>query len=133
MQTQPEFRRSGRSCHEYIIKLEDDMTLSPYFAVSYNRSETGMYFKSLFELHPGTHILIRTDDYTWNHNIIPAKVVWCKELGTTTIFRYGVGVEFLKPETKAGLNESLPVAPQVKAPVTIKSGVVIQMEKRRPE
>jgi hypothetical protein len=50
MQAQPEFRRSGRIGHECIIKLEDDLTLSPYYAVSYNLSETGMYFKSLFNL-----------------------------------------------------------------------------------
>ena len=98
MQAKPEFKRSERFGHESIIKIEDGLTLSPYYAVSYNLSETGMYFKSLFEMYPGAHILIRIDDYTLSQNQVPAKVVWCKKLENTTSFRYGVGVEFLQPE-----------------------------------
>ena len=111
MQAQPEFRRSGRLGHECIIKLEDDQTLSPYYAVSYNLSETGMYFKSLFELYPGAHILIRIDDYSLSQNQVPAKVVWCKKLENTTSFRYGVGVEFLKSEKNVGSKAFLPHFP----------------------
>ncbi len=98
MKAKPEFRGSARIGHEYIIKLEDDLTLSPYYAVSYNLSATGMYFKSLFELSPGAHILIRMDDYTLSRTQIPAKVVWCKPLENKAIFRYGVGVKFLDPD-----------------------------------
>jgi Tfp pilus assembly protein PilZ len=133
MQPQPEFRRSERIGHECIIKLEDDQRLSPYYAVSYNLSETGMYFKSLFELHPGAHILVRIDDYILDQNIVPAKIVWCKNLGTTASFRYGVGVEFLKSEKNVGLYASLPIAPQMKTQNTNKGGVVVKMKKRLPE
>ena len=80
MQAKPEVRKSDRFSHESIIKYGDELTLSPYYAVSYNFSETGMHFKSLFELYPGTHILIDIDDYTSGQNQIPAKVVWCKKL-----------------------------------------------------
>jgi len=57
-----EHRKSERFVHEYIIKFEDDLTLSPIYAVSYNLSETGLYFKSRIELYPGTHIRLITDD-----------------------------------------------------------------------
>jgi Tfp pilus assembly protein PilZ len=130
MLAQPEFRRSGRISHECIIKLEDDLTLSPYYAVSYNLSETGMYFKSLFELHPGAHILVRIDDYISDQKLVAAKVVWCKNLGTSAGFRYGVGVEFLKTEKNVGLYASLPIAPPMKTPNTKKGGVVVKLEKR---
>jgi Tfp pilus assembly protein PilZ len=133
VQAQPEFRRSGRLGHECIIKLEDDQTLSPYYAVSYNLSETGMYLKSLFELHPGAHILVRIDDYILDQNLVPAKVVWCKNLGTTASFRYGVGVEFLKSEKNVGMYASLPIAPQMKTQNTNKGGVVVKMKKHSPE
>ena len=133
MQAKPEFRRSERLGHEFIIKLEDDLTLSPYYAVSYNLSETGMYFKSLFEMYPGAHILIRIDDYTLSQNKVPAKVVWCNKLETTATFRYGVGVEFLRSEKNASAKAPLPIAPRMKTPNRKESGVVIQMDRRQPE
>ena len=123
MQAQPEFRRSGRHGHECIIKLEDDQTLSPYYAVSQNLSETGMYFKSLFELYPGAHILIRIDDYSLSQNQVPAKVVWCTKLKNTTSFRYGVGVEFLQLEKNVGSKAFLPITPQMKIPEKIRVGL----------
>ena len=57
-------------------------------------SETGMNFKSLFELYPGAHILIMIYDFTLSRYQVPAKVVWCKKLENTNRFRYSVGVEF---------------------------------------
>jgi len=132
MQAKPEFRRSERFGHECIVKLGDDQALSPYYAVSYNLSETGMYFKSLFELYPGAHILVRIDGYELSRNPIPAKVVWCQKLETGATFRYGVGVEFLQPEKSAGLKASLPITPRMKRPNRKESGVVIQMERRQP-
>jgi hypothetical protein len=92
MQAKPEVRKSDRFSHESIIKYGDELTLSPYYAVSYNFSETGMYFKSLFEMYPGVHILIRIDDYSLSQNKVPAKVVWCKNIENAATFRYGVGV-----------------------------------------
>ena len=132
MQAQPEFRRSGRHGNDCIIKLEDDQTLSPYYAVSQNLSETGMYFKSLFELHPGAHILVRIDDYTLDQDIVPAKVVWCNKLETAATFRYGVGVEFLKSEKNAGLKASLPITPQMRMAKRDKGRVVIKMQRHLP-
>jgi len=130
MQAKPEVRKSDRFSHESIIKYGDELTLSPYYAVSYNFSETGMHFRSLFELYPGTHILIDIDDYTSGQNQIPAKVVWCKKLEDTARFRYGVGVEFLKSEKNVGLKATLPITPQVRPLTKNKGGVVIKMEKR---
>ena len=132
MQAQPEFRGSGRHGHECIIKLEDDQTLSPYYAVSQNLSETGMYFKSLFELHPGAHILVRIDDYTLDQNIVAAKVVWCNKLETAAAFRYDVGVEFLKSEKNAGLKASPPITPQMRMAKMDKGRVVIKMQRHLP-
>jgi hypothetical protein len=133
VQAIPEIRRSERVGYEYIIKLEEDWAPSPYYAVSYNLSETGMYFKSLFELYPGTHILIRLDDYASSQNQVPANVVWCKKLKDTDRFRYGVGVEFLQLENDFGLEPSPPIAPQMKTLNNNKGGVVIKMEKRLSE
>jgi Tfp pilus assembly protein PilZ len=115
MLAEPRFSRSERFRHESIIKIEDDVALSPYYAVSYYLSEAGMYFKSLFELSPGVHILIRIDDYTLSGNQVPAKVVWCKKLDDTNSFHYGVGVKFLQSEKTSGLKEFLPITQQMKA------------------
>ena len=133
MQAKPEDRKSERLGHECIVKIGDAQALSPYYAVSYNLSETGIHFKSLFEMYPGAHILIRIDDYELSRNQVPAKVVWCKKLETAAIFRYGVGVEFLQSEKNAGLKASLPITPRMKRPNKKESGVVIQMERRQPE
>jgi PilZ domain len=130
MKVKPEFRRSERFGHESIIKFGDDGTLSPYYALSQNLSETGMHFKSLFELYPGAHIHIRIDDYTLSQSQAPAKVVWCKKLENTDRFRYSVGVEFLQVEKNVGLKASLPITPQMETPKRDKGGVVIKMEKR---
>lgn len=130
MQAKPEFRKSDRFSHESIIKYGDEPTLSPYYAVSYNLSETGMYFQSLFVLYPGTHILINIDDYTSYQNQVPAKVVWCKKLEGTASFRYEVGVEFLRIEKKVGFKESLLIPAQVSPLIKNNVGVVIKMEKR---
>jgi hypothetical protein len=97
MLAQPEFRKSERFLHKSIIKLENDFTLSPYYAVSNNLSEAGICFKSIFELFPGARILIRIDDYTSKENPVPAKVVWCKKLKDQSNFCYEAGAEFLKP------------------------------------
>jgi Tfp pilus assembly protein PilZ len=133
MQAKPEFRKSERFDHESIIMLGEDHTLSPYYAASYNLSETGMYFKSLFQMYPGTQILIKIDDYKTSRNQVPAKVVWCKELENTATFRYGVGVEFISLEKNVGVKAPLPITPRMKTPNKKEGGVVIQMEKQLPE
>ena len=136
MQTKPEFRRSQRFGHEYIIRLGEDLTptaLTPYYAVSQNLSETGMHFKSLFELHPGALLSIMIDDYALSRNQIPAKVVWCKKLENTATFRFAVGVEFLRLEKGSEIRASLPASPLMKAPSKKEGGVVIQMSKRSAE
>ena len=130
MQTKPEFRRSERLPHEYIIQLGEELTLSPYYAVSHNLSETGMYFKSLFEMHPGAQIRIVINDYISSQNNVPARVVWCKKLEGTATFRFGVGVEFLQAQPNSGSTASLPMAPRMKSPGNLEGGNVIQMSKR---
>jgi Tfp pilus assembly protein PilZ len=133
MQVKPEFRRSERLGHESIIQLGTDHTLSPYYAVSYNLNETGMSFKSLFEMHPGAQVFIKIDDYTLSRNQIPAKVVWCKELEHTDTFRFAIGVKFLQMEKNVAIKTPLPVAPRRKTPTKKEGGVVIKMEKRSTE
>jgi Tfp pilus assembly protein PilZ len=125
MQAKPEVRKSERLGHECIVKIGDAQALSPYYAVSYNLSETGIHFKSLFEMYPGAHILIRIDDYELSRNQVPAKVVWCKKLETPSTFKYAVGAEFLQPERNAGIKASHLVAPRRKAPNKTESPVTI--------
>jgi hypothetical protein len=127
MQAKPEFRKSERFSHESIIKLEEDLTLSPYYAVSYNTSEAGMYFKSLFELYPGAHIRIRIDDYTFSQNSVPAKVVWCKKLVNSAVFRYGVGVKFLQMEKSFGSKTYMPSSSRRQTRSDNEREVVIEM------
>jgi hypothetical protein len=127
MQVRPEFRKSERFRHNYIIKFGADLSLSPYYAVSSNLSETGMYFKSAFELYPGARLHIIIDDYTSVQNQFFAKVVWCKKIENSNSFRYGVGVEFLRSENNFGLKTSPPIPPQIKTPDKNKRGVVIAM------
>jgi len=93
MHAKPEFRESERFRHEHVITLEDDPTLTQYYAESCNLSERGMYFRLPFELYPEDHVLVRIDDYKFSQNQVPAKVVWCKKLEDTSFFSYGVGVE----------------------------------------
>jgi Tfp pilus assembly protein PilZ len=128
MQAKPEVRKSDRFSHESIIKYGDELTLSPYYAVSYNFSETGMYFKSLFEMYPGVHILIRIDDYSLSQNKVPAKVVWCKNIENAATFRYGVGVEFLQSEKNFGSSVSFSITPRMKALNKKEGGVVIRKD-----
>lgn len=127
MKAKTKLRKSDRFDHGSILSLGDDRTLSPYYAVSQNLSETGMYFKSLFELYPGAHIRIRMDDYTSDNDQIAAKVVWCKELKDTSTFRYGVGVEFLQAPRDSVLKAVRPTAQRTKPSKTEKDGVVIHM------
>ena len=129
MQVKPEFRKSERFGHENIIKFDDDRALSPYYALSRDLSETGMNFKSLFELYPGAHILIMIDDFTLSRYQVPAKVVWCKELENTNRFRYSVGVEFLQLQKDFGLKASLPIAPRMKRQNMRTDEAVIEMGK----
>jgi hypothetical protein len=102
MQVKPECRKNERFSHEYIIMLGADRTLSPHYVVSYNLSETGMYFKSIFELHPGSQILIGLDDYTSCRNQVQARVMWCQKIENGTALRYAVGVAFLQPQKTIG-------------------------------
>jgi Tfp pilus assembly protein PilZ len=133
MQAKPEFRRSERFRHESIVKLEDDLTLSPYYAVSYNLSDAGMYIKSLFEMYPGVHILMRIDDFAVSHDPVPSRVVWCRELENPAVFRFGVGVEFLQPEKNRSLKASIPILAHTKTRDSKEGGVVVRMQKRLPE
>jgi len=130
MQVRPEFRKSERFGHESIIKFDDDRALSPYYALSRDLSETGMNFKSLFELYPGALILIMIDDFTLSRYQVPAKVVWCKKLENTNRFRYSVGVEFLQLQKNFGLKASLPIAPRMKRQNMRRDEAVIEMGKR---
>ena len=125
MQAKPEVRKSERSVHECIVKIGDEQALSPYYAVSYNLSETGIHFKSLFEMYPGAHILIRIDDYELSRNQVPAKVVWCKKLEASSTFKYAVGAKFLQPERNTGIKASHLVAARRKAPNKTESRVTI--------
>ena len=127
MQVKPEFRKSERFGHENIIKFDDDRALSPYYALSRDLSETGMNFKSLFELYPGAHILIMIDDFTLSRYQVPAKVVWCKKLENTNRFRYSVGVEFLQLQKVFGLKASLPIPPRMKRQNMRRDEAVIEM------
>jgi hypothetical protein len=110
MQPKPESRKPGRINQKGIIMLEDDLGVTPYYAVSYNRSEWGMHFKSLFEFHRGAQVFIRIDDYTVSQNRVPARVVWCKPIEDSKRFRYEVGVEFLRQARDADLKIPPPAA-----------------------
>ena len=112
MQAKPESRKSGRFSHECIVKLGGDQAPSPRYAVSFNLSETGMYFRSLFELHPGAHIIIRIDDYELSRNQVHARVVWCKEIETTSSLKYGIGAEFIPSEWRVNLKAFSRLSPR---------------------
>ena len=129
MQAKPEFRKSERFGHENIIRFEDDRALSPYYALSCDLSETGMNFKSLFELYPGAHIRIMIDDFTLSRYQVPVKVVWCKKLENTNRLHYSVGVEFLQLQKNFGLKASLPIAPRMKTQNMRRDEAVIEMGK----
>ncbi len=133
MQTKPEFRRGERVRHEYIITIWEDLTLSPNYAVALNLNETGLHFKSLFEMVPGTPIWILMNDSISRQKMVPARVVWCKGLDNSAAFRYGGGVEFLQAQTEPDLKPSGPIASHIEAAGKKRGGVVIQMSKRSPE
>jgi hypothetical protein len=132
MPAQKECRKSERFGRKSIIKLEEDLTLSPYYAVSYNISAAGMFFKSLFKLYPGDRILVRIDDYTSGQNPVCAKVVWCNELRNETSFNYGIGVEFLQSVNHFGSMASLAIIPRMKASNDNERGGVLEMDGRLP-
>jgi hypothetical protein len=97
MPAQPDFRKTERIAYESSIKIEDGRSLSPYYAVSYNLSQMGMYFESRFGSYRGARILIRMDETKPSKAPVIAKVVRCHKLTNRPIFRYGIGVKFLNP------------------------------------
>ena len=125
MQAKPNVRKNERLGHECIVKIGDDQSLSPYYAVLYNLSETGIHFKSFLEMCPGAHILIRIDDYELSRNQVPAKVVWCKKLETSSTFKFAIGAEFLLSEKNVDIKASHPITPPRKAPNKTGGGVAI--------
>jgi hypothetical protein len=133
MATQPEYRKIGRFDYETIIMIEDGLARLPYYAVSDNFSDTGMVFRSLFEIKPGAQIFIRVDDYASSRNPIPVKVVWCNKFKGQSGFPYAVGVEFLPQANPYGSGAFLAVCSR-KAPSTIdaREGVA-EMETLCPE
>lgn len=135
MQVKPECRKNERFGHEYIIMLGAERTLSPHYVVSYNLSETGMYFKSIFELYPGSQILIGIDDYTSCRNQVQARVMWCKKIENGTALRYGVGVEFLQPQKTIGAKAFPPFTPRKKSADRYRAEgeVVTNVDKRLQE
>jgi len=118
MATQPEYRKMDRFDHETIIMIEDGLTRIPYYAVSNNFSDSGMVFKSLYEIKPGAQIFIRIDDYASSRSPIPAMVVWCNKLKSRAGLRYGVGVEFLPQANPSGSGAFLSACSR-KTPSTI--------------
>ena len=125
----PEFRKSERFVHENIIKVDDDRALSTYYAISNDLSETGMNFKSLFDLFSGAYILIIIDDPTLSRYQVPAKVVWCNKLKDSDRFRDSVGVEFFRLQKNFGLKASLPTARRMKTHNMTRDEAVIEMGK----
>jgi hypothetical protein len=133
MQAQPEFRKTERIDYESIIKIEDEFSLSPYYAVSHNLSEMGMYFESLFEFYRGARILIRIDEAKSSKTPVLAKVVRCNKLTNQPIFRYGIGVKFLQPVFWLYSKPFEPIAYRMRTSHDSEREVMIEMEKRLPE
>jgi Tfp pilus assembly protein PilZ len=113
--------------------IEDGLTRIPYYAVSKNFSDSGMVFKSLFEIKPGAQIFIRIDDYASSRNPIPAKVVWCNKLKRQAGFRYGVGVEFLPQANPSGAWASQSACSRKTSSTIDARGLVAEMESLCPQ
>ena len=89
-------RKSNRFRHESIVRIEDDSSRYPFFALMYNASKAGIYVKSLYGLECGIQINIKIEKPPFNSapENCSAKVVWCRALVESSSFRYGVGLAY---------------------------------------
>jgi len=95
-----EYRDNTRFDHEAAILIENYPKGSYYHARMFNYSEGGMYFESNIPFQRGTTIIFGIENSPFQNcpGVYRAKVKWCKKLpDKSSIFYYGVGAEFFKP------------------------------------
>ena len=95
-----EYRDNARFDHEAAILIENYPKGSYYHARMFNYSQGGMYFESNIPFRQGTTIIFGIENSPFQNcpGVYRAKVKWCKKLpDKSSVFYYGVGAEFLKP------------------------------------
>ena len=115
-----EYRDNARFDHEAAILIENFPRGSYYHARMFNYSEGGMYFESNIPFQRGTIIIFGIENSPFENcpGVYRAKVKWCKKLpNKSSIYYYGVGAEFFKPNR---LSSKIPrkIAPRQKRPAS---------------
>lgn len=94
-------RNHPRRYHEQPIQYTDPVTGSVCKANLYNSSNEGLYFESVAALEPGQKLLIRIQNRSPDPDIspeafivMPVDVVWCREVKSNHVSRFGTGVRF---------------------------------------
>ena len=113
-----EYRDNARFDHEAAILIENYPRGSYYHARMFNYSQSGMYFESNIPFRRGTIIIFGIENSPFENcpGVYRAKVKWCKKLpDKSSIYYYGVGAEFFKPNR---LSSKIPrkITPQQKRP-----------------
>ena len=113
-----EYRDNARFDHEAAILIENYPRGSYYHARMFNYSEGGMYFESNIPFRRGTIIIFGIENSPFENcpGVYRAKVKWCEKLADkSSIYYYGVGAEFFKPNR---LSSKIPrtITPQQKHP-----------------
>ncbi len=104
-----ETRDNTRFEHEASILVENYHKGSYYHGKMFNYSKTGMYFESNIPFKPGSTIIFGIENSPYDHcpGVYKAKVKWCKKLPEkASLYYYGVGVEFYRPDQPSIENSS---------------------------
>ena len=97
MESNPEQRDDTRFSHRVAVLVENYQERRYYEGKMVNYSRTGLYFETDFAPEPGSELFIGIEDspYSSCHDVLRAKVMWCKELSDgESFYYYGVGVKF---------------------------------------
>ena len=97
-------RHNRRFNHEAAILIENPPDGIYHHGKMVNYSRAGMYFESNVAHQPGSTIIfgIENSPYSACSGVYRAQVKWCKKLpDDVSIFYYGVGVEYIRPDGPA--------------------------------
>jgi Tfp pilus assembly protein PilZ len=99
-----EYRDNTRFDHEAAILIDNYPSGSYHHAKMFNYSEGGMYFESNVPFKRGSIIIFGIENSPFENcpGVYRAIVKWCKKLpNKSSIYYYGIGVEFFKPNRLA--------------------------------
>ena len=107
-----EYRNNTRFDHEAIILIEDIPEGTYYHGRMVNYSDNGMCFESHIAHETGAPIFysIENSPYAECPGVYHGQIRWCRKLPeTASLYSYGLGVEYFKPDILSSIKENDPM------------------------